>query len=821
MRILSLGTDSTIFDPRSRSAERMRSYGEMAERYDIMALSKGDQGDFDLSPKARVFAVARNPLAFFWNVFAAMRRAKKIAGKYDLITAENPFEIGLAVWLGARLVGAAFHLQVHGDFYGSRQWRLEKPINRFKFLLAKLLARRADGVRVVSERIKQSLIALGVPAEKITVAPIASDIVEAAAGIPNARFAKPTVLYIGRFEKEKNPLLLIEAFARVRKKIPDAELRLIGEGSLESAVRARIRDFGLDDAVKLLPWQSDLAAEYSRSWVLAIPSDHEGWGRVAAEAGAFGLPVVMTDVGCAGELVKDGETGWVVPVRDVSKMSEALVEALENSEEAKRRAMALGEGVKMLKPLVQTEKTALSWDETLASWEKTARPALRATRRLLIIAALAHAVMFLIFLFRFGVGGEWGWYVLKRDDIGYLRLARNLWAGVFSQSINAPFSPDSDRMPIYPLFLATLKFLPAWIVIFTQQIISIAAVLIWYRLVKRLVSEKIAWWSAALFAVEPTIRFWTAQFTTEALFGVFWFGALLFFSRLIFERPRLKDAVWCGTLLALSVLTRPIALYYPAVLALTLIFIQRRSLIKALRLSFVMIAVFSLALSPWILRNSLTFGMPAVSFKGSGIMFGENAPTYLMWKKGISREAAMAMLFHKLPSKNFTLPYDNPALDRVVKDLFREDPLGFSFVMIKSSIPFFLGDGYSYLAATIFPRFKPVTVRWDGNFAGYVRKVLGEGSGLGLLVYSVGKIITVSVVAFAILGLAVVFRKKEMRSWALWLALTLLYFAATSGTIAYSRYRYPIQPILFLFAIMGAVALWRFFQRNRRSIEKV
>jgi len=99
--------------------------------------------------------------------------------------------------------------------------------------------------------------------------------------------------------------------------------------------------------------------------------------------------------------------------------------------------------------------------------------------------------------------------------------------------------------------------------------------------------------------------------------------------------------------------------------------------------------------------------------------------------------------------------------------------------------------------------------------------VLGEGSGLGLLVYSVGKIITVSVVAFAILGLAVVFRKKEMRSWALWLALTLLYFAATSGTIAYSRYRYPIQPILFLFAIMGAVALWRFFQRNRRSIEKV
>jgi glycosyltransferase involved in cell wall biosynthesis len=72
--------------------------------------------------------------------------------------------------------------------------------------------------------------------------------------------------------------------------------------------------------------------------VYVQPSYFEGWGLAVIEAAAAGVPIVMTDVGCAGEIIKDGENGLVVPPGNVTALAEALERVMKD--EALRSALA-------------------------------------------------------------------------------------------------------------------------------------------------------------------------------------------------------------------------------------------------------------------------------------------------------------------------------------------------------------------------------------------------------------------------------------------------------------------------------------------------
>ncbi len=796
MRVLSLGTDAKIFETDSTTVRRIFGYGELVERYDVIARTRPGQADLELSPKVKVYAASVGRSAGF--VLAALRRFWQLRkNHYDVVTAENPFDVGLAAWLIARAAGAAFHLQSHGDFFGSKEWRHERKSNQLRFRLACFLARRADGLRVVSERVKKSLVALGIPEERITVSPILSELRVVARIEPSAK----TILYVGRLETEKNPRLLLRAFEQVIKFVPEASLCFVGEGSLKNELERAIKDGGLEANVKISPWTDDLANVYQAASVVVVTSDHEGWGRVAVEAASAEVPVVMTDVGAAGEFVKDGESGWVVPVGDETALARAIVDALEKPDEAHRRAANLKAAAAALPG--GPDQLKESWREAAETRAAVTAPQIKKTKILLLVATLAHLVVFAAFWIHFGIGGQYGWYVLGSDDIGYLRIGANLWHGVFSQSISAPYLPDFDRMPIYPLFLALLKFVPAWTLIAVQQIFSLAGVWLWYKLARRILPETAAFWSALLFAVEPTTRFWSAQFATEPIFSVFWFGALLAFFALLRNR-RPAAAVAAGALLGLATLTRPIVLYYPAVFVLILLIAFRRELGRVLKFTTLFIVAFLLVLSPWVARNTLAFGIPAVSYKASGIMFGENAPTYLMWKYGVDRAAAYQMMVARLPRPTLDLPRENYLLDRAVAAVVRSDPAGFAYVMAKSAVPFFLGDGYVSLVKTFDPQFNGPILRWNGSVSDYLASSFSS-SPAGLAVFILGKIFTILTLVLALVGAVVLIHSKKYRLTAVWLALTIAYFAATSGTIAYSRYRFPITPILFGLAISGVV----------------
>ena len=199
--------------------------------------------------------------------------------------------------------------------------RLSRPITE-------ALYRDVPAIVVYGEHVKRVLLEVpGVDSEKIFVAGQAVD-ASRFADVQPARNGRPVVLFVGQFEERKGIDDLLAAFEQVTD--PAAELRLVGNGSLEEQIRrADQRQLAGDDRRARPPGRP--AAELERATCLVLPSvttreTNEPWGLVVNEAMHAGLPVVATDaVGAAvGGLVRDGQNGYVVPERNPDRLGDAM-----------------------------------------------------------------------------------------------------------------------------------------------------------------------------------------------------------------------------------------------------------------------------------------------------------------------------------------------------------------------------------------------------------------------------------------------------------------------------------------------------------------
>ncbi|MBN1239523.1 MAG: glycosyltransferase family 4 protein [Gammaproteobacteria bacterium] len=143
---------------------------------------------------------------------------------------------------------------------------------------------------------------------------------------PTSRF----IVTVGRLDRQKDPLLLLEAVKRVADVHPDVHLLIVGDGTLRPEVEARIRALGLGAHVTLV---GTAPAERIRellqaSDVFALSSAYEGMPIAVLEALASGVPVVTTDVGEVRLVVRDGVSGFVVPERTPEALANGMAEAL-------------------------------------------------------------------------------------------------------------------------------------------------------------------------------------------------------------------------------------------------------------------------------------------------------------------------------------------------------------------------------------------------------------------------------------------------------------------------------------------------------------
>jgi glycosyltransferase involved in cell wall biosynthesis len=155
----------------------------------------------------------------------------------------------------------------------------------------------------------------------------------------------PALLYVGRYTEVKRVPLLIRAYARARERFDvRAPLVLIGgypgewEGEHPLDV---IRETGGQD-VFLAGWRShdDLADALNASDVVVLPSVREQFGQVIVEGMACGLPAIAVDAHGPATIVDDGADGWLVPADDEDEMVEALVQAVNDPDERRRRGAA-------------------------------------------------------------------------------------------------------------------------------------------------------------------------------------------------------------------------------------------------------------------------------------------------------------------------------------------------------------------------------------------------------------------------------------------------------------------------------------------------
>jgi glycosyltransferase involved in cell wall biosynthesis len=136
----------------------------------------------------------------------------------------------------------------------------------------------------------------------------------------------PVVLFTGKLIEKKQPLKLIEAYARVRAQRP-CWLLIAGDGPQRTGVEYLAAQLGAP-GVRIAGFlnQTELPAAYAAADVFVLPSAfHETWGLVVNEAMNFGLPVIVSDkVGCGADLVEPGWNGFVVPHGGVGELADAI-----------------------------------------------------------------------------------------------------------------------------------------------------------------------------------------------------------------------------------------------------------------------------------------------------------------------------------------------------------------------------------------------------------------------------------------------------------------------------------------------------------------
>jgi len=156
--------------------------------------------------------------------------------------------------------------------------------------------------------------------------------------------SRPVILYVSKLTKRKRAQDLLEAYIRLSPdghSEPNPYLLIIGEGECRPMLESRIKSLKWP-SVKILGFknQSELPAFFELCDIFVLPSVYEPWGLVVNEAMSAGRAVIVSDqVGCAPDLVKDGQNGFVFKAGDTLQLADVLKRITQNNDLAKKMGL--------------------------------------------------------------------------------------------------------------------------------------------------------------------------------------------------------------------------------------------------------------------------------------------------------------------------------------------------------------------------------------------------------------------------------------------------------------------------------------------------
>jgi glycosyltransferase involved in cell wall biosynthesis len=308
----------------------------------------------NLFPLAAERGVACETMVGLGREIAPLRDLVALAGLVRLMRAWRPAVVhthtakaGLLGRLAARAAGArtvvhTFHGHVLRGYFSPAKERAFRGLER-------VLARSTDALVAVSQAVKQDLVALGVaPAAKIRVIPLGLELAPLAGELPRGALRReagiaeeaPLVGIVGRLVPIKDVPTFLAAARLVRERRPDARFAVVGDGEERETLEALCRSLGLGGVVRFFGWRRELGPVYGDLDVVVNASRNEGTPVALIEALAAARPVVATAVGGTPDLLGRDERGLLVPAGEPRALAQAVLESLEGSEAARRRARA-------------------------------------------------------------------------------------------------------------------------------------------------------------------------------------------------------------------------------------------------------------------------------------------------------------------------------------------------------------------------------------------------------------------------------------------------------------------------------------------------
>jgi glycosyltransferase involved in cell wall biosynthesis len=319
----------------------------------------GSRGRLDLTPRHHLvdvdFCLPSKTASQFRLLSLAWREVRfllwllpfVVRCRASVLTATNPYLQGLNAALASRLLGVPYAVIITRDY--DWDWSVLRkqafqslyPTRRLERAIGRWVLRHANLVLADRAYYRDFAVRNGANPQHAIATRVLADTAFAGAGARHdirqryALGAGPLLTYVGRLDPDKFPLDLVECLALVLRRHPDVVLACAGTGSLVPEMEARAADLGVADRLRLLgslPLE-DLASLLAASDAVVAP--HMGYTLV--EAGLTGVPIVTYDYDFHAEIVEDGQTGYLAPLRDVSALADQVCRVL--AEPAAARAV--------------------------------------------------------------------------------------------------------------------------------------------------------------------------------------------------------------------------------------------------------------------------------------------------------------------------------------------------------------------------------------------------------------------------------------------------------------------------------------------------
>jgi glycosyltransferase involved in cell wall biosynthesis len=251
-------------------------------------------------------------------------------GKYDIVHTHE-YKSNALAWIYHRRFGYKVVATTHG--YNRTTFR-EYLYYRFE----RWILKSADAIVTPTQEMHRRILQFGISPSRVYVIPNGVEIASRNLIERKPRSSRISLLYLGRLSEEKDPSNLLKAMAELRKRNLDVELVLAGDGPERGNLETQKSELGLSDSVALPGYIGDVSHLLANADILVSPSRTECMPNSILEAMGSGVPVVGTDVGGVGEMIRNGIDGLLCPPRDSKALADAIERLIADASLAKRLA---------------------------------------------------------------------------------------------------------------------------------------------------------------------------------------------------------------------------------------------------------------------------------------------------------------------------------------------------------------------------------------------------------------------------------------------------------------------------------------------------